>query len=440
MNYKIVKGKCAHEIPFMQTAFLPLNSGDSFIPMYFGNKIFCIDIDKASGGTWGSPVVISGFIFCGFLKNKGGQISSDGKIITLHVPEDQELLVVENALETEMWSLYNKLVEMEMVEQVPVQQEWLLPEYVTWVEQKFLAYERNNFNPKLTLFQMMDTLNEDMVKDFIERIDKMDLPKGKLTIDSGWHEVIKGSAFNDGYWKVDQKRFRNMPALCDHIAKKSFVPGLWMGLPFVQNNSPILQDKPHLFYQSKNELTTEGGAQGGNRFFRENADTTDHFRGIIKTYIDMGFRKLKFDFFYGPRKHMIGIIKCINEATRSIDKTVEIESHHPDIFFSRYIDSIRLNDVLIQPATDWAGLTLARMRLTTLSCPDKIINLDHVGGNQPFVQAKDIILHSRLFDLMPDVLRYPVISILPDRYDKPVLDAVKDYLLKNTTFYLLSRV
>jgi hypothetical protein len=146
----------------------------------------------------------------------------------------------------------------------------------------------------------------------------------------------------------------------------------------------------------------------------------------------MGFRKFKLDFYYGPRLQMAAIMRCAYEAIKSIDPTVEVEGHHPDLFYSRWTDSVRVNDVKINNGWDWQGLTLAHLRICELCASDKIINLDHAGGNDTTVSEFDYVRHLKLFDLYDNLSRYPVVSFLPDRYSEKAVEALKLYLKRHT--------
>jgi hypothetical protein len=423
MKQHIIQGPGTYAIPLQNSAFVPFCNYAGWSNTYFQHGTFDFDILNSSGGTIGSPAVFSGFTLGGFLTSAGGRVSSDGKTITFHIPDGQKLLVAESDSEAQLWEVYNRSMEADAPAAVPGQPHWLLPEYCTWVEQKAIALDRRT-GPR-------QVLNEGMVVEFMSRVKALGLPLGKLTIDDGWQQTLSDSSWTDGYWRVDTDKFPDLPRLCRRIAEEGFTPGLWFGIPCVPVDAPIVRERPELFADQVENSETETAVQS-RRYFRPSEELTDFYREIVRSYIEMGFRKFKFDFFYGPIGLMRGIMRCLHDAVRSVDPTVEIESHHPDFFFSRWLDVCRLNDVLIRPGFDWVGTTLAHMRVTERSAPDRIMNLDHVGGNEPVVSEEDYIRHVRLFDLSPEIPRYPVVSLLPDRFTERAVNEIKRYLTNHS--------
>ena len=108
------------------------------------------------------------------------------------------------------------------------------------------------------------------------------------------------------------------------------------------------------------------------------------------------------------------------EIIKKLDPTVEVEAHVPDIFVSRYCDTIRINDVVIDAEGKWRGVTMEHYKVCRYSSPDKILNLDHLGTNTPTPSEDEYIEHSKM------ILRlkggYPCVSLLPDYYSKAATD------------------
>ena len=72
----------------------------------------------------------------------------------------------------------------------------------------------------------------------------------------------------------------------------------------------------------------------------------------------MGFQKFKLDIAYGPKRDMKALLKMMYEIIKSIDPTVEVECHIPDIFVSRYCDTVRMNDVNFDEKGLWRGTAM----------------------------------------------------------------------------------
>ncbi|MBL4702164.1 MAG: hypothetical protein JKX85_13000, partial [Phycisphaeraceae bacterium] len=105
--------------------------------------------------------------------------------------------------------------------------------------------------------------------------------------------------------------------------------------------------------------------------------------------------------------------------------TVEVEIHQPDIFFAQYGDVIRTNDVLCNDKTVWKAVTLAHFKVCQYSSPGKVINLDHIGGNDPTVTPARFLEHLSLYK---GVAGYPVVSLLPDSISDECVNALRTYL------------
>jgi len=338
----VIEGPSEFEMPLVHQAFVPFHNLWG-INSCFLRGAFDLDIETLEAGcTSGSPVVASGQQMAGFLRFGPGRVRcSDGKTIRFEIPEGQALIHLVGGTEREQWARYNAAVEAPSPAPRPRQAFWSLPEYVTWVEQEALAGERGG--------APVDHLNEPFVRSFVERIEALGLPPGKITIDAGWYLQPGGCLSKlDGRWQIDPAKFPDLPGLCDWLRSRGFVPGLWFGFPYVSKGSPLLQERPDLFdLKTGTELQWEDAAPSKSVWLRPSPALTEHFRNVLAPFVAMGFRKFKLDFFGGPRAAMTGIVRCAHEAIVSLDPTIEIEGHHPDIFYSRWVDAVRVHDVIL---------------------------------------------------------------------------------------------
>ncbi len=423
MHYQIIDGPDTLRLPQSGAVFLPFR-GSGFYNSYYQEGSFCYDLHRYYGGTSGPDGVCSWDHMALFLTDLGGEISSDGSIVTIEIPKGQQLLYMNDATdESQKWALYKKMVQLPKVKAVGRQDFWFLPEYVTWVEQGRVA-KPCGLHPRMAL-------NEQFVLDYMDRIEALGLPKGKLTLDDGWQELSCGdeNGWTDGYWRADRNKFSDFAGLIRKISQRGFVPSLWLGIPSVPHQAALVKNKPELF----SGLDTHENEQIKNRYyFKPCPELYNHFIEILTPLAKMGIRKFKFDFFYGPRKQMREIMSILHNAVRSIDATIEIESHHPDPFFSCYCDTFRLNDVHCVPGFDWRGLTLSHIYLANHLATDCILNLDHLGGNTATVSENMFMQHMQLYDVLEPKPQYPVISILPENFSKDGVQAIKEYIKKHT--------
>jgi hypothetical protein len=362
--------------------------------------------------TSGSPVIISDGKFIGFLNESGGYAEYDGhEALTVRCPEEQELFIYEGDAEL-AWRMYNaKLLGDYAVNNGVFYDE---PEYCTWVEQKWLA-ERKNISGK-------DALTHGFVIDFMDRIEKTELPKGKLTIDAGWYREKQSGSIGD--WLPDKEKFPDLSKTVNEIEKRGFIPGLWF--------SPSLVAESSDYFKADNTRGYGVWAKGENidwneklRYSTEGEAFYKRYSEVFETYIKLGFKKFKLDIFYGPKNRMKLLLKACYEIIKSIEPGVEVECHIPDVFVSRYCDTVRTNDVLITDGSDWRGVTRTHYDICRLSSPDKVINVDHIGGNNPDVSEKDFLAHA---GMLKNYKGYPVVSLLPDRFSSHTVAYIKEWL------------
>lgn len=394
---------------------------------YWQHGVWEVDIETVrTTSTCGSPVFSSGKWWVGFLREGAGGAVCDGREVRFSVPEGQEVLIYENQPRDESaWVLYRELAAARLVHApapVATPAHWHEWEYCTWVEQKVLA--AGGYAHLV--------LDEKLVRQLAERVLRLGLPPGKFTIDAGWHESFPQGRLTDGYWRTDSSRFPDLPALCRWLKAQGFVPGLWFGLSCLPGDAPLRHERPDLFGSNEHAVKAEDGEERTQWSLAPGPATEAFLRDRLRPYVEMGFRKFKFDFCYGGRSRMIALMRTLHAAVRSLDPAVEIESHHPDFFFSRWLDSCRLNDVLIMPGWDWEGLTLAHMRVTRLCAPDRIMNLDHAGGNDQDVGEGDFLRHLEILDSVPETqARYAVGSLLPDRFSAKARERFRAFVQRH---------
>ena len=117
---------------------------------------------------------------------------------------------------------------------------------------------------------------------------------------------------------------------------------------------------------------------------------------------------------------MKALLKMMYEIIKKIDPAVEVEAHIPDIFVSRYCDTVRINDVSFDEAGAWRGVTLEHYKVCRFSAADKILNLDHLGTNSPVSSAENFLAHTEM--LLKLTAGYPCVSLLPDRFGTATID------------------
>lgn len=370
-----------------------------------------------SSSTSGSPVVVGNGCFFGFLNENGGTFSYDGAgTLTIHCAEGQALYYNEDCNPYTEWQRYNAEI-LKNYEARPNEKFWGALEYCTWVEQKRAALENGS-----KVWQ--SSLNEKFVYDYMKRVNKLGLPKGKLTIDDGWDvRYADDGKMMYGNWEIDREKFPNMERLVKDIAEEGFVPGLWFA-PFTFTPNSILATKHPELIGSTFSQDAEAEAVRKLMFIEPDEILLDYYHKIFSYYADMGFKKFKLDMSYGDKSKMKQLLKMIYGVIKNIDNTIEVEAHIPDIFVSRYCDTVRINDVNFDEEGKWREVTHEHYKVCKFSSPDKILNLDHLGTNTPMPNAEEFLEHSKL--LLTFTGGYPCVSTLPDLYEQKISDAYVD--------------
>lgn len=370
----------------------------------FSHNPFTIHASSTSG----SPVILDhAGMFFGFAKESpevGCVFSYDGNgHLSVSVPAGQVLLIGDGGHGDDCWREYNRqvLLDQPAVRQT-IPEHWTDLEYCTWVEQK-----RQGSGETLIqkFFGARDVLSEQFVVRMIDRIKELGLPPGKFTIDDGWF----GSYAGLGDWQPDPDRFPRFRQTVDYILNEGFVPGLWMAPIWIHPQSCLARRYPEFIGDPVAPSNQDAPHNAEWNYLRPGPGLDGMLTEVFERISGLGFRKLKFDMTYARKDLMRELHKVIYRAVKAVDSDLEIEIHQPDIFFSQYGDAIRTNDVLCNECCQWKELTRDHFEVCYKSAPLKVLNLDHVGGNDPSVMEEDFLEHVSLYRGMCGV---PVISLL----------------------------
>jgi hypothetical protein len=129
---------------------------------------------------------------------------------------------------------------------------------------------------------------------------------------------------------------------------------------------------------------------------------------------------------YNYKIDMLPIHKELYHAAKCIDKDIEMEFHVPDIFFTKFADTIRTNDVWLRDELDWRLRVKSHYEICLKSSPGRGINLDHIGGNDPFVLTEEKYLEH--LSMYKTSTGYPLVSVLPHHISRKCVDETGDYL------------
>ncbi|WP_282122095.1 alpha-galactosidase [Algibacter mikhailovii] len=377
---------------------------------------------RASGMS-GSPIIIDAEgRFFGFTTTRGFEesiFSFDGKdTLSIVVPEGQELFVEENTSENEAWKAYNremmKRLNIKPLTQYP--RFWADVEYCTWSEQKHMATKRQ---------EHFHLLTHAFVENYLDKIIEYGYPKGKMTLDHGWGMFPTGS-INSGFgsWYPNPKKFPDFEKTMEMIAKKGFTPGLWIGFPKIHKDSLDAKKYPELLgaFQQGSKADRKDDIQWLNPM----SDIYEYASEVISRFYNMGVMKFKIDMSYNTKSDMLHIHKALYKAAKAIDEHIEMEFHVPDIFFTKYTDVNRTNDVWLNDKYDWHARVKTHYQVAHNSSPGRGINLDHIGGNDiKSITETKFLKHLEMYKTKTG---YPLVSVLPHHYGQKCVDATGDYL------------
>ncbi len=376
-----------------------------------------------ASGMSGSPVIMdSNGKFIGFTTNFGyheSTFSFDGvKTLTVTVPNGQELFIDKSGDADTAWKQYNKLMMRRLgikpMDSYP--KFWNDVEYCTWVEQK---YQRT---PKIIHFDM---LTHEFVEKYINKLIEFDYPKGKLTLDHGWGQFPDGTVDSGfGSWVPDSKKFPDFKRTMALIQEKGFTPGLWIGFPKIHKNSLKAKESSNML--GNWSVDSNQRRKSNVRYLNPLADIYDYASETIGRFYEMGIKKFKIDMSYNTKSDMLPIHKELYRASKNIDKDIEMEFHVPDIFFTKYTDVIRTNDVWLRDDYDWKGRVNTHYKVSYKSAPTRGINLDHIGGNDTnTVNEAKFLEHLAMYK---GKTGYPLVSLLPHHISKKCVDDTGTYL------------
>ena len=376
-----------------------------------------------ASGMSGSPVIVDAVgKFVGFTNNYAYQdatFSFDGlETLTINVPKGQEVFIDESGNGDQAWRNYNALMLQRLgISTIKGHPEfWADVEYCTWVEQK-----KQSTKP----LQHFNLLTHGFVKTYIKNIKALGYPLGKLTLDHGWGQFPDGSVKSGfGSWIPDSEKFPDFKGTMHMIQDNGFTPGLWIGFPKIQKESIIAKQQPNLL-GSWNVGDTDKDTSAV-RYLNPMGDIYGYASETIGRFYDMGVKKFKIDMSYNSKSDMIYIHKELYRAAKDIDTNIEMEFHVPDIFFAKYADVIRTNDVWLIDKFDWQSRVETHYKVAHQSACGKGINLDHIGGNaSENLTEKQFLKH---LDMYNGKTGYPLVSLLPSRVSNKCVEKTGDYL------------
>ena len=294
---------------------------------------------------------------------------------------------------------------------------WEAPEYCTWVEQKWEAAQLGGgVTPH-------EVLNDDFVDRYLEAVDRLGLPPGKLTIDHGWQDGDE----TYGDWDAHPQRFADLQKTAERIKAAGFVPGIWLAPIWLHPASRAASAYPESVGGPIVPSNADSPNRGGWNYWLPTEALASQMQQVLGRLYGQGFRKFKFDMIYGPMHEMIELHRVIYEAAKSVAPDAEIETHHPNPYFARYTDVVRTNDVLCHDRQAWRELTREHFEVCDRSAFGKVINLDHIGGNDPAVRPEDFLEHLSFYQ---QATGYPVVSLLPSHIGGQAVEAVRQLMVE----------
>ncbi len=366
-----------------------------------------------ASSTSGSPVIVTGTCFFGFMNDTGGKFSYDGcNTLTITCPAGQVLYYNQDCNPFDEWLTYNQII-LKNDTASKTEDFWNKIEYCTWVDQKNAAAIQG-------IEDVHAPLCEEYVYSYMKRVNKLKLPKGKLTIDDGWDiRYANDGKMLYGNWQINREKFPHMEKLVKDMQEEGFIPGLWFAPFTFTPNSELAQKHPELVGEPFGG-SAESESVRKLMFIKPSPCLEEYYTKIFSYYIDMGFRKFKLDMSYGCKNEMIALLKCIYKVIKKQNPTVEVEAHIPDIFASRYCDTVRINDVCFDDADAWRAVTMEHYKVCRYSSSDKILNLDHLGTNTPVPKGELYLEHTKI--LLNLSGGYPCVSLLPDFFGGKICD------------------
>lgn len=321
----------------------------------------------------------------------------------------------ESAASGQHWRHYNRALAKRLPSPTPGPEFWEQPEYCTWVEQKWCTMTTGRpGGPKMAL-------SDEFIDQYIDRIAQMNLPTGKLTIDAGWQN--DSSSYGD--WLPNPDRFPDLGRTAERIADAGFVPGLWLAPVWIHPDSEAAGLWPHAVGEKIAPSNEDAPNAGGWNYWEPIEEMSERLTAVFARLYGQGFRKFKLDMSYARMDLMIRLHERIYKAIKSVAPDAEVETHQPNPFFAVHTDVVRTNDVLCHDRQDWRRLTTDHFEVSERSAFGKVINLDHIGGNDPSVSEADFLDHLAMYQ---QAVGYPVVSLLPDRVGDAAIEATRELM------------
>lgn len=370
--------------------------------------------DVATSSTSGAPVVVWEEGFVGLTRDVNAVFSWRPGQLEVDAPEEA-LFVHQGPVTDTVWQAYHQQLGLP----TPSAPYGYRPEYGTWVDQIGRAS-----TPTGDAGSAMLSLK--LIDEQLEFIASANWPRGRYTVDEGWSPRPGPGGFGD--WTPHEK-MGDMAKLAARIRTAGHVPGLWLAPHLIHPASQAAERHPELLGPP---VDMEGECSWNQfHYLSVSPASARHIRDLFQTAYDWGYRKLKLDIFYGRKREMTALTRFCREAAAAISPEIELEGHIPDPFASRYLDVVRLNDVLIgTDHPDWRRIAQAHYEVCRRSSPRHVLNLDHVGGNLPTLPETAFIEHARmLHQQLPH--GYPVVSLFPQRLGPAAVEAVTTLLEAN---------
>jgi len=390
---------------------------------YFRSEAFAFNPFTINcGGISGSPIVMDADgKFFGFMTSYGFEKSVfqfDGiDTLSVYVPEGQELFIDESGTGDKAWKAYNTEMfhRLNFKPYTKVPSFWEDVEYCTWVEQKKQSKVRRGHFKLLT---------HDFIEDYLNKVIEYGYPKGKMTLDHGWGLFPDGSIESGfGSWEPDPKTFPDFRKTMDVIRDKGFTPGLWVAFPKIHHNSTYAKKYPDMLGDWRSTSATNPKSE---RWLNPQADIYEYASEVINRYYQMGVMKFKIDMSYNTKADMLPIHKELYRAAKNINNDIEMEFHVPDIFFTKFADVIRTNDIWINDKYDWQSRVKMHYEVSLKSSPGRGINLDHIGGNDTAGITEERWLEH--LEMYKGKKGYPLVSLLPDHISQKCVEKTGEYL------------
>ena len=389
---------------------------------YYTWDPFCQDPFTVNAtSTSGSPVIIACDKFIGFMNQTGGTFSYDGAYrLTVTCPAGQGLWISENCNPYAAWREYNEAVLSFLMPTQKPERFWSGLEYCSWVDQK-------NRAAALGYEDVSKPLTTEYIHEYMRRVNKMGLPKGKLTIDDGWdirHGAPDGRPCY-GNWIANTEKFADMRQLVQDMKNEGFYPGLWFAPYTITRSCELAKKHPELLGDYWPGESDDKPGRVLRFLLPDESVLENYYREIFGPYVEMGFMKFKMDMAYGNKRDMIELARIIHKVIKEMNPAIEIEGHIGDIFASRYFDTVRINDVHFT-IPDWRAVTTEHYKVCRYSAHDKALNFDHIGTNTPCPAEADYLDHAKMLCRMED--GFPCVSLLPDVFGAKAIDTLSGLL------------